>query len=240
VAHSILVITPTFNERDNLEPFLKGVSQEVPSAHVLVVDDASPDGTGQLADQWAARDERIHVLHRPGKLGLGSAYLCGFRWALDRDYTVIFEMDTDLSHDPRHMPSFLRAIGEGADAVIGSRNVPGGGVAGWGLGRHLLSKGGSLYSRLILGLSVRDLTSGYKAFQRRVLENIDLDAVRSEGYAFQVELTYRALLKGYRVEEVPILFVDRRAGESKLSRKVFLEAVAVMWKLRLDHARGRF
>ena len=210
----------------------------LPDAHALVVDDASPDGTGALAEQIAKVDRRVKVLHRPGKLGLGSAYLDAFRRGIADGYDLIFEMDTDLSHDPRY-PDFLDAFAAGADVVIGSRNVPGGGVEGWGLGRHVLSKGGSLYSRTVLGLDVRDLTSGYKGFRRKVLESIDLDAVRSEGYSFQVELTYRALRRGFRVVEVPIVFVDRRAGQSKMSRKIFAEAVMMMPKLRLEALLGK-
>ena len=165
----VLVITPTYNERENLETFLSQLFAVVSDAHVLVVDDNSPDGTGALADEIAARDERVHVMHRPGKMGLGSAYLQGFAWALERGYDVVFEMDTDLSHDPKYMPEFLRAIDAGADIVIGSRNIPGGGVDGWGVGRHIMSKGGSVYSRTILGIHVKDLTSGFKAFTRRAL-----------------------------------------------------------------------
>jgi dolichol-phosphate mannosyltransferase len=239
VGSRFLVVTPTYNERDNLRPFVEGLFAVAPEAHVLVVDDASPDGTGALADEIAAQDPRVRVLHRAGKLGIGTAYIAGFRHALREGYEVVFEMDTDLSHDPRYLPDFLRAIEEGADLVIGSRNIPGGAVEGWGVGRHVLSKGGSLYSRAVLGLRVRDLTSGYKAFTRRVLEAIDLGSVRSEGYSFQIELTYRALRKGFRVVEVPIVFVDRRAGQSKMSRRIFAEAIGVVWKLRLDALRGR-
>ena len=234
-----LIVTPTYDERDNLAPFLDGVFEVLPEAHVLVVDDASPDGTGALADRIAESDPRVHVMHRAGKMGLGSAYLAGFGWALERDYDLVFEMDTDLSHDPRYLPDFLAAFEGGADLVIGSRNVRGGGVEGWGLGRHVLSKGGSLYSRTILGLDVRDLTSGYKGFRREVLEGIGLSEVESEGYSFQVELTYRAIRRGFRVAEVPIIFVDRRAGESKMSRKIFAEAVMMMPKLRLDALLGK-
>ncbi len=234
-----LVVTPTYNERANLEPFLQGLFEVLPEAHCLVVDDASPDGTGELADDLAGHDERIKVMHRPGKLGLGSAYLQAFEWALREGYDLVFEMDTDLSHDPRYLPDFIEAFGSGADVVIGSRNVRGGGVEGWGLGRHVLSKGGSLYSRLILGLDVHDLTSGYKGFRRQVLEAIDLKAVRSEGYSFQIELTYRAIRKGFRVREVPIVFVDRRAGQSKMSRRIFAEAVLMVPKLRLDALTGK-
>jgi dolichol-phosphate mannosyltransferase len=235
----MLVVTPTNDERNNLEPFLHGLFGVVPQATVLVVDDASPDGTGELADSIAARDVRVKVLHRPEKRGLGSAYLDAFRWGIAHGFELFFEMDTDLSHDPRYLPDFLEALARGADVVIGSRNVPGGGVEGWGPGRHLLSKGGSLYSRVVLGLPVRDLTSGYKAFRRAVLEAIDLETVRSEGYSFQVELTYRAIRRGFRVVETPIVFVDRRAGQSKMSRRIFTEAVLMMPKLRLDAWRGR-
>lgn len=234
-----LVITPTYNERANLEAFLAAVHGVAPEVDVLVVDDASPDGTGALADAIAARDPRVSVLHRPGKLGLGTAYLDGFRQGLARGYERFFEMDTDLSHDPRYLPDFFRALDAGADVVVGSRNVPGGSVEGWGLGRHVLSKGGSLYSRTILGVSVQDLTTGYKGFTRRALEAIDLAAVESNGYAFQIELTYRALRRGLRVVETPIVFVDRRAGQSKMSRRIFAEAIGMVWKLRLDALRGK-
>lgn len=239
MARRILVITPTYNERENLEVLVGRLFAVAPEAHVLVVDDASPDGTGAIADAMAARDARVHVMHRAGKLGLGSAYIAGFRWALERAYDVVFEMDTDLSHDPRYVPEFIRAIEAGADVVIGSRNIPGGGVEGWGPGRHFVSKGGSVYARTILGLDVRDLTSGYKAFTRDALQRIDLGGVKSNGYSFQIELTYRAVLRGMRVAEVPILFVDRRAGASKMSRKIFAEAVVMVWKLRFDALRGR-
>jgi len=239
MSRRVLVITPTYNERENLHAFLDALFAVASQVDVLIVDDNSPDGTGVLADEVAARDPRVHVRHRAGKLGLGTAYLEGFRWALDQGYDVVFEMDTDLSHDPRYVPEFIRAIEAGADVVVGSRNIPGGGVEGWGPGRHLVSKGGSVYSRTILGLDVRDLTSGYKAFTRDALQRIDLGGVKSNGYSFQIELTYRAVLRGMRVAEVPILFVDRRAGASKMSRKIFAEAVVMVWKLRLDALRGR-
>jgi dolichol-phosphate mannosyltransferase len=234
-----LVVTPTYNERDNLERFVSLVRTTFPEAHVLVVDDASPDGTGRLADALAEKDPMIRVLHRKGKLGLGTAYLQAFELGLAEGFDRFFEMDADLSHDPKYLPAFVAELDRGADVVIGSRNVPGGGVEGWGLGRHFLSKGGSLYSRTILGLTVRDLTSGYKAFSRRALEAIDLPSVRSNGYSFQIELTYRAILKGMKVSEVPIVFVDRKVGHSKMSRKVFLEAVAMVWKLRAEGLLGR-
>jgi dolichol-phosphate mannosyltransferase len=235
-----LIVTPTYNERENLEPFLAGVFAHAPAANVLIVDDGSPDGTGALADAIAARDPRVSVMHRAGKLGLGSAYLQAFGKKLaESDYEFFFEMDADLSHDPRYLPEMIGALSRDADIVIGSRNIPGGGVEGWGLGRHVMSKGGSLYSRAILGLGVRDLTSGYKGFRRAALEAIDLPRVRSEGYSFQIEMTFRAVRRGFRVREVPIIFVDRRAGASKMSRRIFAEAVGVVWRLRLDAMRGK-
>ncbi|MDI1451147.1 polyprenol monophosphomannose synthase [Polyangium sp. 6x1] len=239
MAPRILVVTPTYNERDNLPRFVRSVLEVVPEAHVLVVDDASPDGTGAVADTLAAEDPRTTVLHRPGKLGLGTAYVDGFRRALDIGYDVVVEMDADLSHDPKYLPAFLRAIEEGADVVLGSRNVPGGGVVGWGPGRHVLSKGGSLYARTILGVPIRDLTTGFKAFTRRALLAIDIETLRSNGYSFQIETTYRALRKGMRVTEVPIVFVDRRAGHSKMSRSIFAEAVVEVWRLRFDAVTGK-
>lgn len=233
-----LIVTPTFNERENLPVFAKAVLDAAPGAHLVVVDDASPDGTGIIADELAAKDSRIRVLHRPRKLGLGTAYVDAFQRGLTEGYRFFLEMDTDLSHDPRYLPDFFRAL-ESADVVVGSRNVEGGGVEGWGLGRHILSKGGSLYSRLALGVRVRDLTTGYKGFTRHALETIDLDSVHSSGYSFQIEMTFRALRAGLRVVEVPIVFVDRRAGQSKMDRRIFLEAVGVVWKLRLASIRGR-
>jgi dolichol-phosphate mannosyltransferase len=232
-----LIVVPTYDERYNLPIFLRAVLAVAPGAHVLVVDDASPDGTGEIADELAAEDPRIRVLHRPGKQGLGTAYVQAFGREIDAGYRQFFEMDADLSHDPGHLPAFFAAFDAGADVVVGSRNIPGGGVEGWGPGRHLLSKGGSLYSRLILGVGIRDLTTGYKAFTREALLEIDLGSVRSNGYSFQIETTYRALLAGLRVVEVPITFVDRRAGESKMSRRVFAEAITMVWKLRLEAAR---
>lgn len=235
----ILIVTPTYNERDNLAEFVAAVHASAPDADVLVVDDASPDGTGALGDELAAADPRLAVLHRPGKLGLGTAYVDGFRHALERGYDVVLEMDADLSHDPAYVPRFLDAIAAGADLVLGSRNVPGGGVEGWGVDRHVLSKGGSLYARTILGVGVRDLTTGFKAYTRRALEEIDPATIRSNGYSFQIETTYRALRKGLRVVEVPIVFVDRRAGRSKMSRRIFAEAILEVWRLRADALLGR-
>jgi dolichol-phosphate mannosyltransferase len=229
-----LIVTPTYNEKDNLPRFVAAVRAAAPDADLLVVDDNSPDGTGDLADAFAAKDPHVRVIHRAGKLGLGTAYIQAFQKGLAEGYDRFFEMDADLSHDVRYLPDFFRALDEGADVVIGSRNIPGGGVEGWGLGRHVISKGGSLYSRTILGLEVKDLTSGYKAFTRRALEAIDIDSVHSNGYSFQIEMTYRATRKGMRVKEVPIIFVDRTAGRSKMSRRIFVEAIGVVWKLRAE------
>ncbi len=232
-----LIVVPTYDERDNLPLFLRAVLEVAPGAHVLVVDDASPDGTGAVAEALAAQDPRIRVLHRPSKQGLGTAYVQAFTRGLREGYHSFFEMDADLSHDPKHLPAFFEALRQGADVVVGSRSVPGGGVVGWGPGRTLLSKGGSLYARLVLGVSVRDLTTGYKAFTRRALERLPLARVRSNGYSFQIEMTYRALLAGLRVVEVPIVFTDRRAGQSKMSRRIFVEAVGMVWRLRATAAR---
>lgn len=234
-----LVVTPTYNEKDNIQRFIDAVRGALPAADILVVDDNSPDGTGAIADRIAAADPHVRVLHRTGKLGLGTAYIQAFTRGLAEGYDRFFEMDADLSHDVRYLPDFVRALDAGFDIVIGSRNVHGGGVEGWGLGRHVISKGGSLYSRTILGLSVKDLTSGYKAFSRRALEAISLEDVHSNGYSFQIELTYRAVRRGMRVKEVPIVFVDRTAGRSKMSRKIFVEAIGMVWKLRFDGLRGK-
>jgi dolichol-phosphate mannosyltransferase len=232
-------VSPTYNERSNVERFVSEVRAAAPHADILIVDDASPDGTGEIADRMAENDPQVRVMHRSGKLGLGTAYVKAFRWGLERDYEYFFEMDADLSHQPRYLDDFFRALRDGADVVVGSRNIPGGAVEGWGLGRLALSKGGSLYSRMILGVSVHDLTTGYKAFHRRVLETINLETVHSNGYSFQIEMTYRALRRGFRVVEVPIVFVDRTLGQSKMNKKIFAEAVGVVWRLRGESLLGK-
>jgi dolichol-phosphate mannosyltransferase len=234
-----LVVTPTYNEKENLPRFVELLRSTFPEADVLIVDDNSPDGTGVAADALAARDKQVRVIHRPAKMGLGTAYVSAFTQGLAEGYDRFFEMDADLSHDVRYLPHFVRALDEGFDVVIGSRNIPGGNVEGWGPTRHFISKGGSLYSRAILGLGIRDLTSGYKAYTRRALEAIALSEIDSNGYSFQIEMTYRAVRRGMTVKEVPIVFVDRMLGRSKMSRKVFLEAVGMVWKLRVDAMRGR-
>lgn len=233
-----LIVTPTFNERDNLPAFIARVRRFAPDADVLVVDDDSPDGTGAVADAIAQKDEHVSVLHRAGKLGLGTAYLQAFRMGLAAGYQRFIEMDADLSHDAEHLGAFERSLDRGADVVIGSRNVEGGRVEGWSLLRHLISKGGSLYSRALLGIGIRDVTSGYRAFTRRALLDIGLEKVRSTGFSFQVEMTFRAIRRGLRVVEVPIVFVDRRAGHSKMSWRIFFEALRLACGLRMDALRG--
>ena len=230
-----LIIIPTYNESENVEKLLDLISRTDPAAHVLIVDDNSPDRTYEIVERLmqTSYPGRLFLLKRAGKLGLGTAYLAGFKWALARDYDFIFEMDADFSHDPKYLPDFLAAI-QTPDLVLGSRYVPGGGVKNWGLLRKFISRGGSLYARTILGLSLRDLTGGFKCFRREVLEAIDLDSIKSNGYSFQIEMTYRACCKGFRIFETPIVFEDRTAGKSKMSRKIFLEAVLMVWKLRLD------
>ncbi len=232
-----LIVVPTYNEADNVVPFVGAALRAAPSATVLVVDDASPDGTGDLVERLARDEPRVQLLRRPGKRGLGTAYVEGFRWGLARDHDVFFEMDADFSHDPAHLPRFFEALARGADVVVGSRLVPGGGVRGWGPGRRLLSRGGSLYARALLGAPVRDMTTGFKAYTREALARIGLDSLRSNGFAFQVETTYRALLGGARVVEVPITFVDRRVGRSKMNAAIFFEALVGVARLRLRSGR---
>lgn len=226
-----VICLPTYNERENLPRVLDAL--EPFGVEVLVIDDNSPDGTGDLADRLAADRDWVSVLHRERKEGLGPAYLAGFRRALSGDAEYVLEMDADLSHDPSAVPRLIEACVNGADVALGSRYVEGGGTENWGRGRRLVSAGGSLYARTLLGVDIRDLTGGFKCFRRAVLEQIDLGAVTSKGYAFQIELTYRALRAGFRVVEVPIVFVDRTHGTSKMSRTIFLEAVARVPLLRL-------
>jgi len=235
----VLIVVPTYNERDSLPILVDAVFAIQPEAHILVVDDASPDGTGKLADEMAERDPRLHVMHRAGKRGLGSAYVEGFSWGLARTYDQFIEMDADMSHDPRYLSALIAALDDGADLAVGSRNIPEGGVEGWGIGRQVLSKGGSLYSRAVLGVRVHDLTTGYKAYKRATLEAIGLDRVHSNGYAFLIETTFRALRRGLKVIEIPIVFVDRRVGHSKMSRRIFFEAIRIPWKLRLEASLNR-
>ena len=220
----VLVIIPTYNEADNLPVIVGRVRASVPDADILVADDNSPDGTGRLADEIAASDARVHVLHRPGKEGLGRAYLAGFAWGLDRDYDVLVEMDADGSHRPEELPRLLDAL-EHADLVLGSRWVPGGAVVNWPRSREVLSRGGSLYTRLALGIRTRDATGGYRAFRAQTLRDLDLDSVQSNGYCFQVDMLWRAVQRGKVIREVPITFVEREAGTSKMSNRIVVEAL---------------
>jgi dolichol-phosphate mannosyltransferase len=235
----ICVCLPTYNERENLEPMVDRLGEILGGEGVvLVIDDNSPDGTGEIADRLAAERPWVQTLHRPRKEGLGPAYLDGFRRALELGADLIFELDCDFSHDPADIPR-LTAAAEKADLVIGSRYVPGGGTRNWGAVRRLISRGGSLYAQLLLGVPVRDLTGGFKCYRRAVLETIDLDAIHSKGYAFQIETTYRALRAGFRVAEVPIVFIDRVVGGSKMSKAIVLEAVWKVPALRLASLRSR-
>jgi glycosyltransferase involved in cell wall biosynthesis len=235
----VLVVSPTYNERDNLAVLVRRLRGAVPPADLLVVDDASPDGTGDLAEELAAGDPHVHVLHREAKTGLGPAYLAGFRWGLDRGYDVLVEMDADCSHAPEQLPDLLAALRD-ADLVLGSRWVPGGSVVDWPARRRLLSRGGNAYARLLLGVPVRDATGGYRAYRRQVLEAIPLDGVASQGYCFQVDLVWRAWRSGFRVVEVPIRFTERVAGTSKMNRAIVAEALwqVTLWGLRSGRSRG--
>jgi dolichol-phosphate mannosyltransferase len=232
---SVWVVLPTYDERDNLEPLVRAVraalSGPAPDHTILVVDDSSPDGTGDLADRLAQDDSHVKVLHRPRKEGLGQAYLAGFELALLGGAELILEMDADFSHDPAYLPQMIEAARE-SDLVLGSRYVPGGGTRNWGRLRSFVSRAGCWYARTVLGVPIRDLTGGFKCFRREVLEAVDLRGIRSQGYAFQVELTYRALKLGFRVKEIPIVFTDRRVGQSKMSRRIVLEAMWMIPTLR--------
>jgi dolichol-phosphate mannosyltransferase len=239
VADRLLVVVPTYNERVNLPLVVPAILQQDPRIEVLVVDDNSPDGTGQLADELAASTPRVHVLHRPTKSGLGKAYLAGFQWALANRYDLIFEMDADFSHDPKFLGDFVRAAAD-ADLVIGSRYRAGVvNVINWPISRLLLSIGANQYARWITGLPLADSTGGFKCFRREVLEAIDFEKVRSNGYAFQIEMSFRAWKKGFRLVEVPIVFTDRVEGQSKMNKRIVREAIWMVWWLRLQSLIGR-
>jgi dolichol-phosphate mannosyltransferase len=238
----LTICLPTYNERENLQPMVAALEEVIEGhgldATVLVVDDNSPDGTGELADRLAQESRRVRVLHRERKEGLGPAYIAAFRTAIEAGAELVLTMDCDFSHDPADVPRLVAAA-EGADVVIGSRYVGGGGVRNWGLVRRVVSRGGCLYAQVLLGAGIRDLTGGFKCYRREVLERIGLDRISSKGYAFQIETTYRALRAGFRVVEVPIVFTDREAGRSKMSRGIVLEAIGRVPALRLRALRGR-
>ncbi len=236
-----MVCLPTYNERENLEPMVRALGEQLDTTRdrVLVIDDNSPDGTGAAADALAAELPWVEVLHRPAKEGLGPAYIAGFRHAISAGAELVIEIDCDFSHDPADVPRLIASCEEGADVTLGSRWVEGGSTVNWGAGRKLISRGGSFYARTILGVGIRDLTGGFKCFRRPVLEAIDLDAIAARGYGFQIETTYRVLLKGFSVVEVPITFVDRRVGESKMGGSIVVEAMLQVPALRLRALRGR-
>ncbi|HTK42809.1 MAG TPA: polyprenol monophosphomannose synthase [Gemmatimonadales bacterium] len=238
MAERMLVVVPTYNERANIQLIVPAVLAQHPALELLVVDDNSPDGTGDIADQLAAADSRVHVLHRPGKQGLGKAYIAGFRWALERGYDLIFEMDADFSHDPRFLPELIEAV-QDADLVIGSRYKTGVNVINWPISRLMLSLGANQYARWVTGLPLTDSTGGFKCFRRQVLEAIPLDRVRSNGYAFQIEMSFLAWKRRFRLKEVPIVFTDRVEGQSKMSKKIVREAIWMVWWLRIRSLTGR-
>jgi dolichol-phosphate mannosyltransferase len=229
-----LIIIPTYNEYENLRLLLEQIFTFAPASDILIVDDNSPDGTGKLADEIQAENQRVKVMHRAGKLGLGTAYIAGFKYAVEHQYDAAFEMDADFSHDPRYLPDFLREI-EHADLVIGSRYVEGGGTPNWSPLRRFISGGGNVFARFMLGIPVHDCTAGFRCYRREVLESIDLDTIESQGYAFQVELAYRVYQHDYKIVETPIIFQDRRVGKSKMSRAIFLEGFT--WVIRARFGR---
>jgi dolichol-phosphate mannosyltransferase len=237
---AVWVILPTYNEADNIRPITAGILEALPAATVLVVDDGSPDGTGQIADELATADPRVRVRHRTAKQGLGKAYLDGFGMALDSGATIVVQMDADFSHDPAVLPTLIAPIeNDEADLVIGSRYTPGGGVVDWGMGRRLLSRGGSLFARTVLGLRPSDLTGGFKAWRASTLAAVPFDGVHAGGYVFQIEMTYRASRAGARIREAPITFRDRTVGQSKMSRRIIVEALVVVVQLRADELIGK-
>jgi len=234
-----LVIVPTYNERFNIARLIPAILAQDPSLEILVVDDGSPDGTGAIVDAISATNSRVHVIHRPSKLGLGTAYIVGFRWALERKYDLVFEMDADFSHNPERLPEFLEAVRE-ADLVLGSRYQDGHvNVVNWPMSRLFLSYAANVYARFVTGLPIFDTTGGFKCFRRNVLESIDLNSVKSNGYAFQIEMSYRVWKRGFRLVEIPIIFVDRTEGVSKMSKKIVREAVWMVWRLRWWSLTGR-
>jgi dolichol-phosphate mannosyltransferase len=234
-----LVIVPTYNERFNIARLIPAILAQDPSLEILVVDDASPDGTGAIVDGIATNNPRVNVIHREGKLGLGTAYIAGFQWALERKYDLVFEMDADFSHNPERLPEFLEAIRE-SDVVLGSRYQDGHvNVVNWPMSRLFLSYAANIYARFITGLPIFDTTGGFKCFRRNVLESIDLNSVKSNGYAFQIEMSYRAWKRGFRLFEIPIIFVDRTEGVSKMSKKIVREAIWMVWRLRWWSLTGR-
>lgn len=234
----ILVVVPTYNEHENIDRLLSKIRSQALKVDILFIDDNSQDGTADLIKSHVVKDSTIHIVERPGKMGLGTAYLAGFKWALERDYQYIMEMDADLSHDPAEIPRFYEAAQE-ADVVLGSRYITGVNVINWPLKRLILSYGANVYAGIILGVKIKDLTGGFKMFRREVLEKVALDRVKSNGYSFQIELTFRAMTLGFRAKEINIIFYDRTAGHSKMSKKIVREAIFMVWKLKMRQLLGR-
>lgn len=234
-----VVIIPTYNEVDNVRDLVEHIYQHQPEIHILFIDDSSPDGTAEVIKTMQEKYACVHLIQREGKQGLGTAYLTGFKWALKEGYKYVFEMDADFSHDPKEIPHFLKAIAEN-DLVIGSRYIKGVNVINWPLKRLLLSYFANVYTQIVTGLPVKDSTGGYKCFRREVLETIDLDGIRTNGYGFQIEMNFRAWRKGFRIQEIPIIFVDRVHGESKLSTRIMWEAIFLVWKLRFGSIIGKY
>lgn len=240
-----LICVPTYNEVENIRPLAEAIlARTSPEVHVLFIDDGSPDGTGKVADELSQANARVHVMHREKKMGLGTAYVAGFKWGLEQKspqgvplFEAITEMDADFSHNPEYLPTLIKCL-ESNDFVIGSRYVAGGGTINWGLGRKILSRGGSLYARVLLGAPIRDFTGGFNGWRRRVLENVSLETLRSDGYSFQIELKYRAFLQKFRYTEFPIVFEDRKVGKSKMHRRIVFEALARVWSFRLNAIRN--
>jgi len=236
----ILVIIPTYNERDNISVVLDKVfNLKIPNLDVLIIDDNSPDGTANIVKEYQKKNPNLHLISRPGKLGLGTAYITGFKFALEHDYEYIFEMDADLSHDPEEIPHFLQTARD-ADLVIGSRYLTGVNVINWPLQRLIISVMANKYSRIITGMPIHDCTSGYKCFRRRVLEAIPLDKVKSNGYSFQIEMNFKVWKRGFRIKEIPIIFYDRTVGSSKMNRKIMIEAAVMVWKLKIMSLFGKY
>ncbi|HDG68270.1 MAG TPA: polyprenol monophosphomannose synthase [candidate division Zixibacteria bacterium] len=235
----VLVIMPTYNERDNIARIIPAVLEQDPRINMLIIDDNSPDGTGEIVDKIAAENPRVDVIHREGKLGLGTAYVRGFKYSLQKGYDLTFEMDADFSHDPAYLPKMIAAAEEGYDLVIGSRWIPGGGIENWPKSRERLSRWASIYTRIVTGLPVHDTTAGFQAFRRRVLEELELDKIRSDGYSFQIETKFKVWRKGFWIKEIPIIFRDRELGESKINRKIVYEAFFMVWLLRIESLLGK-
>ena len=236
---TVLVVMPTYNEKDNIERIVPAVLAQDDRIDMLIIDDGSPDGTGEIVDRISSENPRVNVIHREGKLGLGTAYVCGFKYSLEHDYDLTFEMDADFSHDPAYLPKIIATAEEGYDLVVGSRWVDGGGIENWPKSRERLSRWASIYTRIVTGLPIHDSTAGFQAFRKRVFKELDLDGIHSDGYSFQIETKFKVWRKGFWIKEFPIIFRDREMGESKINRKIVYEAFFIVWLLRIEAILGR-